>query len=121
MASGLGRDTDPTNLPDKPSFFLAGANDGVADPARTHEAFAAVPAPSLFWKIDGVGHNGFDDFCTFGNGTGIIGIAEASGLRPVLDAQPQFRTLGEDGCVPPAVRSEERRVGKECRSRWSPY
>ena len=25
---------------------------------------------------------------------------------------------GEDGG---AVRSEERRVGKECRSRWSPY
>ena len=24
-----------------------------------------------------------------------------------------------DGC--PAGRSEERRVGKECRSRWSPY
>src|SRR3712207_2649812 len=23
--------------------------------------------------------------------------------------------------VAPAVRSEERRVGKECRSRWSPY
>ena len=23
--------------------------------------------------------------------------------------------------VPPANRSEERRVGKECRSRWSPY
>src|SRR3712207_6952862 len=22
---------------------------------------------------------------------------------------------------PPAARSEERRVGKECRSRWSPY
>ena len=26
------------------------------------------------------------------------------------------------GVLPvPAVRSEERRVGKECRSRWSPY
>ena len=25
----------------------------------------------------------------------------------------------KDGCV--AERSEERRVGKECRSRWSPY
>src|SRR5262252_321790 len=24
-------------------------------------------------------------------------------------------------CSNPAVRSEERRVGKECRSRWSPY
>ena len=23
--------------------------------------------------------------------------------------------------VQPVVRSEERRVGKECRSRWSPY
>ena len=23
--------------------------------------------------------------------------------------------------VPPYIRSEERRVGKECRSRWSPY
>ena len=23
--------------------------------------------------------------------------------------------------VPPFMRSEERRVGKECRSRWSPY
>ena len=23
--------------------------------------------------------------------------------------------------VNPALRSEERRVGKECRSRWSPY
>src|SRR3712207_9200244 len=23
--------------------------------------------------------------------------------------------------VPPELRSEERRVGKECRSRWSPY
>src|SRR3712207_9442855 len=26
-----------------------------------------------------------------------------------------------DGVQQPASRSEERRVGKECRSRWSPY
>src|SRR5438093_13165960 len=25
------------------------------------------------------------------------------------------------GVILPALRSEERRVGKECRSRWSPY
>src|SRR3712207_9495212 len=25
------------------------------------------------------------------------------------------------GCAPVEARSEERRVGKECRSRWSPY
>src|SRR5205807_7871692 len=29
---------------------------------------------------------------------------------------------GRGSCVPPrGPRSEERRVGKECRSRWSPY
>jgi len=31
----------------------------------------------------------------------------------------RFLTLGFD--LPPTDRSEERRVGKECRSRWSPY
>jgi hypothetical protein len=55
------------------------------------------------WIIEGVGHNGFDDFCTFGNGSGIIGLAEASGLGGLLDAQPSLRRLGQDGCLPPAV------------------
>src|SRR5258707_12720273 len=33
---------------------------------------------------------------------------------------PQFvRGIAKDGL--PQARSEERRVGKECRSRWSPY
>ena len=29
--------------------------------------------------------------------------------------------LGAVGLCFPLIRSEERRVGKECRSRWSPY
>ena len=33
----------------------------------------------------------------------------------------QWATLGEYDFVNVLVRSEERRVGKECRSRWSPY
>lgn len=112
MASGvrLGGGTDATSttapapLPDKPSFFLGGSVDQVVPVEEaTRPAFEAVPSPSLLWVLEGVGHNGFDDFCTFGNGTGIIGVAEASGLGPVLDAQPQLRTLGEDGCVPPAI------------------
>src|SRR6266496_2477173 len=50
-------------------------------------------------------------------------------------ALPICRTIGRDGEMrhsgwdepaeasgrPPGGRSEERRVGKECRSRWSPY
>ena len=36
------------------------------------------------------------------------------GMRPL-------RKLGYELDVVTAPRSEERRVGKECRSRWSPY
>ena len=30
-------------------------------------------------------------------------------------------SFGRDYIIPTPFRSEERRVGKECRSRWSPY
>ena len=33
----------------------------------------------------------------------------------------QVKELGVDQVDPTDARSEERRVGKECRSRWSPY
>ena len=37
----------------------------------------------------------------------------------LLEAKPKDVGLTEPEMFP--VRSEERRVGKECRSRWSPY
>ena len=51
---------------------------------------------------------------------GIVGHDQDDHLRPAQIAHevivhPQCRFGGE------ALRSEERRVGKECRSRWSPY
>lgn len=91
-------------LPAKPSFFIGGSVDAFAPFATAAQpAFDAAPSPSLLWGIEGAGHNAFDDFCTLGNGTGIIGIAEASGLGDFLDSIPQLRSLGEDGCVPPAI------------------
>ena len=110
MASGVvgmgganATTTAPPTFVNKPSFFLAGSTDAVVPPDTvTRPSFEAVPGPSRLWIIDGVGHNGFDDFCTFGNGSGIIGVALASGLGPLLDAQPQLKTLGQDGCIPPA-------------------
>jgi dienelactone hydrolase len=98
-----------TTLPpavDKPSLFVAGANDNVAVFDRvTKPAFDHALPPTRLWVIDKTGHNAFDDFCTFGNGAGIIGIAEASGLGPLLSNPmfSQFKTLGEDGCKPPDV------------------
>lgn len=114
LASGVlrGRSADgstttsaaPVEMPDKPSLFVAGSLDTVV-PADsvTRPAYAAAPSPSTLWIIDGVGHNAFDDFCTFGDGSGIIGLADASGLSALLDTFPTLRTLGQDGCTPPAI------------------
>ena len=110
MASGVigmgganATTTAPPTFVNKPSFFIAGSVDAVVPvDTVTRPSFDAVPGPSRLWVIDGVGHNGFDDFCTFGNGSGIIGVALASGLGPLLDAQPQLKTLGQDGCIEPA-------------------
>ena len=40
--------------------------------------------------------------------------------RP-LSEESLFLICGETGAGKTTLRSEERRVGKECRSRWSPY
>src|SRR5574342_299002 len=44
-------------------------------------------------------------------------------LRVPLEGDRDFGELcgSHQGCQVPFRRSEERRVGKECRSRWSPY
>jgi dienelactone hydrolase len=117
LASGFfantGASTQPgvttTTAPppaDKPSLFVAGANDHVAVFDKvTGPAYAAAPARTRLWVIDKAGHNAFDDFCTLGGGQGIIGLADASGLGPLLATKQfaSFKTLGSDGCSPPDV------------------
>ena len=48
----------------------------------------------------------------------ITRILEAHGYRIGFIAQPDWK---DDSSIQVFGRSEERRVGKECRSRWSPY
>jgi len=104
VSLAAGGPADGAEYPELPSLFMAGALDAVVPPAeRTQPAFAGAPSPSTYVELAATGHQGFTDFCTFGNGAGIIGIAEASGLGPFLDAQPEFRTLGTDGCLPPSA------------------
>jgi predicted dienelactone hydrolase len=109
IGTGDGSEEEPeVTYPELPSFFLAGAIDGVVPPAEaTRPSFEAAPSPSWYWEIAESGHNVFADFCTFGGGSGIIGVAEESGLGPLLDSQPQLRALGEDGCIEPAAPVEE--------------
>src|SRR5256885_16964002 len=48
-------------------------------------------------------------------------IAHSSPVREGAQTKVQWRTECSEPLRTCAFRSEERRVGKECRSRWSPY
>ena len=45
----------------------------------------------------------------------------AEGFNPLCGDQLQVHLYVNNDAIIEEVRSEERRVGKECRSRWSPY
>ena len=55
------------------------------------------------------------------NYTKFIGIVDGytDGLRYMIECEKESSHRQSAGDL--GVRSEERRVGKECRSRWSPY
>ena len=44
-----------------------------------------------------------------------------SNIRMLRAIKNRYGPTDEVGCFDITTRSEERRVGKECRSRWSPY
>jgi hypothetical protein len=98
-----GRSAPNATLPEVPNLLIASAIDEIVTPAeRTRPAHEAAPTPSWYPEIAETGHNAFSKFCTSGGGTGIIGLAGASGLGPVLEATPNCE-VDEDGCVPPAA------------------
>src|SRR3712207_6912195 len=51
----------------------------------------------------------------------VLGVDDRDVGRPFQDLEISYRPVELRGAIAEAVRSEERRVGKECRSRWSPY
>ena len=47
--------------------------------------------------------------------------APAPEVKDSIEIEPSSKTISAEGGDVKVMRSEERRVGKECRSRWSPY
>src|SRR2546423_5639369 len=69
-------------------------------------SYVALGFVGIAWAI--IGYS-----LAFSAGGGLLGDLRFAFLHKVgLDA---------NGSIPHILRSEERRVGKECRSRWSPY
>src|SRR2546429_2748737 len=88
-------------------FFFFQAEDGIRDVAVTGVQTCALPI-----CLAGLRIRCFDP------------IAEASQLSDHSRRSLLPRLFGDRGAaffVTNPLRSEERRVGKECRSRWSPY
>src|SRR5256885_12141304 len=95
-------------------FFFFQAEDGIRDYKVTGVQTCALPISA------GLGFAGSEalkdrwlPLAASGGGLFCIGISETEAGSAVGHMRAR---LTEDG-----DRSEERRVGKECRSRWSPY
>ena len=54
-------------------------------------------------------------------GGGVVNGARSITLMEDAAKRLMAKTFGNTGRCVEVKRSEERRVGKECRSRWSPY
>src|SRR5260370_3978411 len=86
-------------------FFFFQAEDGIRDSSVTGVQTCALPIfldIALPLNIQG--------------GSRMRYVASPKMWRPVFKLHDSKRVVN-----PNATRSEERRVGKECRSRWSPY
>src|SRR5215475_5804619 len=60
-------------------------------------------------------------FLTLIKGRGVTLVAYDSEVEGLLEHKEGAHQVTEVTVRPHVIRSEERRVGKECRSRWSPY
>src|SRR2546422_3696331 len=92
-------------------FFFFQAEDGIRDVAVTGVQTCALPISIAAYRAKQPPH--------------IVQVFEV-GTQTILSSgavYPVFQLMRDNGFAVDwnDLRSEERRVGKECRSRWSPY
>src|SRR5256886_4076128 len=94
-------------------FFFFQAEDGIRDLTVTGVQTCALPiSADRPWRTPRATRSpGRRPRCCSGAPAGL----------PSSTTVPRRRPTGCPGCASTIPRSEERRVGKECRSRWSPY
>src|SRR5256884_1378123 len=94
-------------------FFFFQAEDGIRDVAVTGVQTCALP----------ISFSSFLPFSDFGEGASYAA-TEGDSVYHALQTKVEKQFAGGLNFLATytfSKRSEERRVGKECRSRWSPY
>src|SRR2546430_9339613 len=94
-------------------FFFFQAEDGIRDLTVTGVQTCALPISFVDHLVETVRAERVDAVLLAGD----VYDRAVPSLDAVQLCEEAFTRLREAG----AERSEERRVGKECRSRWSPY
>src|SRR5258708_31508807 len=93
-------------------FFFFQAEDGIRDDLVTGVQTCALPIYSAYSARSPLAASGFLRSLEFSGST------QYSAFNPEPGLGFLIRIIE---ITPSPLRSEERRVGKECRSRWSPY
>src|SRR3712207_8263395 len=97
-------------------FFFFQAEDGIRDIGVTGVQTCALPiCVNVGQPVVG------DEVVHHRDGTHLRATIAITHLDSVGLTPPHFLIQCEELSPSAATRSEERRVGKECRSRWSPY
>jgi len=104
VAMASAPDGSDVRLPAKPSLFLSGSRDRIVPAASVDAQFRTAAAPSYQWRLDGAGHNAFDDLCAVAKPQG--------GLAAALDSVGAGASLSDslrrtltDGCAASAPDS----------------
>src|SRR5258708_14794406 len=94
------------------SFFFFQAEDGIRDDLVTGVQTCALPISAVAAIFSAKGRPQFNPLIIH-----LFKAGQAESLARIDDRA----ALMMQRFWPGPLRSEERRVGKECRSRWSPY
>src|SRR3712207_8279559 len=100
-------------------MFFFQAEDGIRDIGVTGVQTCALPIYKKKWITWTIVIVILTNVVTF-MGTNLISLSIPNG-KVILDRRSYNRLLEFSKMFAIHDRSEERRVGKECRSRWSPY
>ena len=96
-------------------FFFFQAEDGIRDHCVTGVQTCALPISCDIFVLPSITEAAPQAIVeAMASGKPVIGTRVGSVPTQIRDGQSGF-------LINPADRSEERRVGKECRSRWSSY